>query len=197
MVNDILTKQFSFEKFPKPVPKKKERNLRDFGWNSTIKKQKHLKSTDKLAHRRPIKVKKVRLPKEKTRSQLIKILDDMVSNFILVKVCKGKCMRCGKKHTQYENKKGEMKWDNYGCSHYWARDYMGARFEEDNLDGLCWLPCHSQKWEHDKNGQYRDYMLKKLGKKKYKLLEMKARAVTKFSTQDIKFMISQFDVLYQ
>ena len=139
----------------------------------------------------------LKLPKEKTRSQLIKILDGLVSNYVLVKVCRGKCRRCGKQHEQYENSKGQKKWHNYGCSHYWPRDYMGTRFEIDNLDGLCWLPCHSQKWEHDKQGAYKDYMIKKLGQAGFNRLEVKARGITKFSTQDIKLMIDNFDKIWK
>lgn len=188
-MSEILTPTFSFEK-PPVITDKKERNFRDFGFNSTIRRK------PKKPARKVIRNKKFKLPKEKSRSQLIKILDDMISNFVLVKVCKGICMRCGKQHFQYKNKKGELKWNNYGCSHYWPRDYTGTRFEIDNLDGLCWLPCHSQKWEHDKQGAYKDYMVKKLGKKGFERLEMKARAITKFSTIDIKLMIQNFDKIW-
>lgn len=157
----------------------------------------------KIKNRMGIPIKKrasrlvSKLPKEKTRWQLIKELDAKVSNFVLTKISKGVCARCGKQHQQYENKKGQMKWSNYGCSHFWPRDYMGTRFDIDNLDGLCWYPCHGQKWEHDKSGAYRDYMIKKLGQAKFELLEMKARATTKFSTQDIKLMIANFDKLWK
>lgn len=171
--------------FPKPVKDK-----RDIGW--TKKKQTIRHKKNKQAHKGR-SVLKFSLPKEKTRSQLIKILDGMVSNYILVKVCKGKCMRCGKQHVKTTNDK----WLNYGCSHFWARTYMGTRWEVDNLDGLGWLPCHASIWEHDKNGQYRDYMLKKLGNKRYKELEIKARSVTKFSTLDIKLLIQNFDKIWK
>ena len=194
----VLTKQFISTlkpvglMFPKII-KKKKTHLEAV---KAYQKKQHSK-LHKITKHPKKQATRLNLPKEKTRWQLIKILDGMVSSHILVKVCKGKCMRCGKQHTQYENKKGEMKWDNYGCSHFWPRDYMGARFEEDNLDGLCWLPCHSQKWEKSKQGDYKDYMLKKLGKKGYEKLEIKARSITKFSTQEIKFMIDNFDKIWK
>ena len=190
MDKEVLTPQFISTlkpvglKFPKPIKEKKDK--RDYGW--TKKKQAIHRKKKKLIRKRH-KTKLFHIPKEKTRSQLIKILDGMVSDFILNKVCKGKCMRCGKQHVKTEN----GKWLNYGTSHYWARTYMGTRWEVDNLDGLGWLPCHASIWEHDKNGQYRDYMIKKLGVKGYEKLELKARAITKFSSQDIQLMIYNFD----
>ena len=189
-MNEILTNQFSFVK-----PPKIERNFRDLGF--TKKKQAIRRKKKKLISKWHKSRANLKDFKEPTRSQLIKILDGMVSDFVLTKKCIGLCIRCGKRHIQYLNKKGELKWHNYGCSHYWPRDYMGTRFEIDNLDGLCWLPCHSQKWEKSKQGDYKDYMLKKLGKKGYDKLEMKARGITKFSRQDIQLMINNFNSIWK
>ena len=219
MKNDVLTDTFvnslkpvEVVMFPKPL-KKPKRTMKDYA--ERAKKQRYNahrievkgKPTLTLVKQKIIykKIKKVAgknsnyiiVPKEKTRWQLIKILDGMVSNFILNKKCMGLCMRCGKRHLAYENKKGEMKCNNYGCSHYWPRDYMGTRFEEENLDGLCWLPCHSQKWEKSKQGDYKDYMIKKLGVRGYNKLELKARTVTKFSRQNIQLLINNFDKIWK
>lgn len=219
-MDEVLTKTFQFEKvegpavkfglqFPKPTPKKKK-TMVDYALLKTAKwtqkkdtPQKMRDRIERLKKQRLMpkvakkKKSKPKLPKEKTRWQLIKILDGMVSNFILNKKCMGLCMRCGKRHLAYKNKKGELKYHNYGTSHYWARDYMGTRFEVDNLDGLCWWPCHGQKWEHDKQGAYKDYMVKKLGKKGFEKLEIKAKAVTKFSIVDIKNLIANFDSIWK
>ena len=186
-MEEILTPQFSFEK-----PPKKERNFKDLGW--TKKKQAIRRKKNKLS-KKPHTALKFHIPKEKTRSQLIKILDGMISDFVLSKKCMGLCMRCGKRHLQYKNKKGELKWRNYGTSHYWSRKHMGTRFEVDNLDGLCWLPCHVT-WEKEKQGDYNTYMLNKLGATGYKKLQIKAQGITKFSTQDIKLMINNFDKIW-
>lgn len=43
-------------------------------------------------------------------------------------------------------------------------------------------------WEHDKQGEYRDYMVKKLGQDKYDALEVKARTVTKWPTIDLELL---------
>ena len=190
MIGIPLTKEFLAGLKPLELmyPKPTTADFRDIGFNVPYKR-----SYKKNKRRKAIYKRKFGIPKEKTRPQLIKILDSMVSDFILNKVCKGKCMRCGKQHIKTDN----GKWLNYGTSHYWARTYMGTRWEVDNLDGLGWLPCHSSIWEHDKNGQYRDYMMKKLGKEGFEKLEMKARATTKFSTVDIKNLIANFDKIWK
>lgn len=59
---------------------------------------------------------------------------------------------------------------NLGVSHYWGRDRSSTRYNEDNCIVLCWLPCH-KKWEHEKQGDYKKYMLKKLGQFRYDELE--------------------------
>lgn len=60
-----------------------------------------------------------------------------------------------------------------GVSHFWGRTHSSTRYDEDNCDVLCWLPCHYT-WEHEKQGAYKDFMIKKLGLKKYNILQRKA-----------------------
>lgn len=57
------------------------------------------------------------------------------------------------------------------CSHFWGRNHSSTRYDFDNCDCFC-AGTHFM-WEGEKAGCYREYMLKKLGKKKYKLLEEK------------------------
>lgn len=76
-----------------------------------------------------------------------------------------KCVRCGKQ-------------TNLTCSHFWSRIHSATRYDPDNCDALCWLPCHYT-WEHEKQGEYRDFKLKQLGKKRYEALEKRARSVMK------------------
>jgi len=170
-MSDVLTNTFQFVSFPKP---KKEKKV--YAWNSTLP----IKSNRKR--------KKIKLPKEKTYSQLVKELDKLVSRYVLKKG-NYTCVRCGKVYS--EGQKGLT------CSHYWKRQYKGTRFDVDNLDPLCWRPCHSQIWESDKQGEYKDYMIKKLGEEGFKRLEIKARTITKFTKQDLKFMIDNFDKIYK
>mgnify|MGYP001619173277 CR=1 FL=1 len=72
----------------------------------------------------------------------------------------GRCMRCGKK-------------ENLQSSHYFGKQRSSVRFEPLNCDALCY-PCHYGNlngWEYHKSCCYKEYMRKKLGKKKYKELE--------------------------
>ena len=73
-----------------------------------------------------------------------------------------KCARCGTTK-------------NLTCSHFWARQHKGTRYDPENCVAVCWMPCHKYHWEKEKQGEYRDFMLKRLGKKKYDALEKRAR----------------------
>lgn len=77
----------------------------------------------------------------------------------------GKCIRCGK--TEFLQN-----------SHYWARANSATRYHPDNCIALCY-GCHYgnriQGWEYNKQGAYRDYMIKWLGEAKYKELEDKSK----------------------
>ena len=72
-----------------------------------------------------------------------------------------KCLRCGS--TEYLT-----------CSHFWPRVKSVTRFAPDNCITLCYWKCHTDSkkgWEHAKQGEYRDYMIKRLGEERYKELE--------------------------
>jgi len=120
--------------------------------------------------------------REESYPKLVKRLDALVKEEVKRRVGY-KCQKCGKQY-----KKGDK---NLTWSHYWSIARKGTRWDFDNIDALCWFWCHA-KWEHEKQGEYKDYMLKKLGKKKYDLLEIKAHAVTKFSRSDLKVLIDLY-----
>jgi 5-methylcytosine-specific restriction endonuclease McrA len=124
-------------------------------------------------------LKKRRIPKQKTHRQLVKELDEVMSK-LCKKIGNYTCIRCKKQYP--ENSK------QLTTSHFWSRKSMGARFELENLDVACY-PCHMFQLEKDKQGWYRDYMIKKLGQRGYDYLEVKARSITKFSRSDLEFMI--------
>lgn len=69
----------------------------------------------------------------------------------------GKCLFCGKT-------------TNLTNSHYWSRNRSSTRYAWDNCITLCWFWCH-KKAEGEKQGAYRDFMIGRLGTKKYKALE--------------------------
>lgn len=65
------------------------------------------------------------------------------------------------------------------ASHFWAVGFTATRFDFDNVDALCY-PCHYGQmrsgWEYNKQGDYRTYMIEKLGQEGYDALEQKARS---------------------
>jgi len=86
------------------------------------------------------------------------------------------CVRCKRKHEKTDNTS-----DN---SHYWGRGRKSVRWDFDNCDTLCKLPCHAGPnsqtpknfgWEYQKqiagyngsavDGEYTQFKKKQLGKK--------------------------------
>lgn len=64
--------------------------------------------------------------------------------------------------------------DSHDCSHYWGRGNSATRFDPKNCVGLCRM-CHDI-WEHQKNNEYKRFMVNWLGKKEYDELEHRARS---------------------
>lgn len=79
----------------------------------------------------------------------------------------GKCKRCGK-------------FGKLTNSHFWGRTHSATRYDPENCDAFCWLPCHYQ-WEHEKQGAYRDFKINQLGQERYDALERRARSSMKRS----------------
>ncbi len=77
-----------------------------------------------------------------------------------------KCVRCGKEH--------EVGSGHLTDSHFWGRAHKGTRYDPLNNDAVCWMPCHKYYWEKEKQGAYRDFKLKQLGKKEYVAMERRA-----------------------
>ncbi len=103
------------------------------------------------------------------------VADDLFSK--LVRHRDGfKCIRCGAKHEENSY--------NLGNSHYWGRNFKSVRYDFENCDTLCNIPCHTGKdssnpaqfgWEFQKqvkgrngvteDGEYTKFKKKQLGKK--------------------------------
>lgn len=128
------------------------------------------------------KVKKKTLfkfPKEKSRSQIIKEMDKVVSDYVRDRD-EWKCCRCHTPHPPGSK--------NIHCSHFWGRGKLGTRWDLDNLIALC-MPCHFYHWEKQKNADYKDYMIRRIGQEKMNLLEYKAKSVTHFSLNELKLLL--------
>lgn len=96
-----------------------------------------------------------------------------------------KCIRCGRDCTE---RKGLLH-----ASHFWGVGFTATRFDFDNVDALCY-PCHYGQlgtgWEYCKQGDYRTYMIKKLGQERYDALEQKARSQKKLLDAKLEFLAS-------
>jgi len=121
---------------------------------------------------------KLRRRGKSDRSKIIAKLDKLYSDYVREKAG-WKCARCGQ--IRKDDKRVMT------CSHYFSRRNLSVRWELDNLDCLC-LPCHLYQWESEKQGEYQDYMKKKLGKEGYERLEQKHLMTWKVSTRELELL---------
>lgn len=84
------------------------------------------------------------------------------------------CVFCG---TTYEPPTSSLQ-----CSHFWGRSNKRTRFCSSNCDSLCY-GCHVRN-EGNKQGYYRDFKLKQLGKKGYADLEKLARSIAQYGAKE-------------
>ncbi len=82
----------------------------------------------------------------------------------------GKCVMCGDTQRKSE------------CSHFWGRGHKSTRFDGENAEYLCFT-CHMEN-EGNKQGKYREYKLKTLGKKKYEALERRTNTFGKYGAYE-------------
>jgi len=100
--------------------------------------------------------------------------DKLFSDYIRTRD-KWTCLRCGNKPVK----------QGLHCSHYWGRGREAIRFEPDNAISLCFA-CHKL-WGHgDGRDQYREYMTLRLGKERFKSLELQANC---FQRKDDKLCL--------
>lgn len=121
------------------------------------------------------KVKKAKVPSTKTVQGKFNRMVRERANWI--------CVRCDRDCTE---RKGLLH-----ASHFWAVGFTATRFDFDNVDALCY-PCHYGQmrsgWEYNKQGDYRTYMIKKLGQEGYDALEQKARSQKKLLVAKLEFL---------
>ncbi len=109
--------------------------------------------------------------------------DRLFSQFIR-KRDKWRCVRCGRQHEE-----GSA---TLGCSHYWGRVHRSTRFDPDNWDSLCNLPCH-RLWEGEERDEYMRFMIKKLGgENEFKILKFKAHTYKRKDKKLEELYIKEF-----
>lgn len=92
-----------------------------------------------------------------------------------------KCERCGVLHERGVG---------LHCSHYMGRMNQATRFEEDNGDSLCY-GCHSY-FEERKQTEYRDWKIRKLGKKRVEEIEQMSRGIKKWKVDEKELIINKY-----
>lgn len=136
------------------------------------------KKPKKTIKRKPIK----QIPKKKkteTRSQLVKKLDTVFSQYIRQKDSINgiaTCVTCG----------DQKEWKYQQNGHYMSRGHYGTRWEETNCHVQCAV-CNVFK-----KGNYTEYalfMINRYGTQHLEDLRTKARSPAKFTTQELREMI--------
>lgn len=104
----------------------------------------------------------------------IRKTDRMWSRYIRDKAG-GKCEYCGK----VCEVNGEVI-KKLECSHYFGRKNESVRFDPENTYALCFT-CHKELGGHTRleNGEYDQWVRKRLGDKRYKLLKIRANSYKK------------------
>jgi len=76
------------------------------------------------------------------------------------------CVRCGR---VFHGKARR----NLDCSHFWGRGRENTRFDPENCDALCKIPCHPL-WEKDERNDYEAFKIKQLGQAGFDVLRVRA-----------------------
>ena len=90
------------------------------------------------------------------------------------------CQRCQRQHEKNKNTL-----DN---SHYWGRGWKSTRFDPENCDSLCKIPCH-QLWGGEDREFYKAFKIKQLGKEGFDNLEIRAKTPKKVNEKEIEFAL--------
>jgi hypothetical protein len=108
--------------------------------------------------------------------------DRITSDYIRLKAG-FKCARCGAYHPDCRG---------LHASHYMGRINQATRYEEDNLDCLCY-GCHSY-LEERKQTEYRDFKIKQLGEMRVEEIEFKSRGVKKWKVGEKEAIIEKYKI---
>ena len=61
---------------------------------------------------------------------------------------------------------------NLGVMHFFGRRHENVRFDDDNTLCGCNIPCHHRMDTH--KGEFREFMVKRLGQERFDMLEIRA-----------------------
>jgi hypothetical protein len=83
------------------------------------------------------------------------------------------CQRC---FTIYPDRSGKLQ-----NSHFWGRGNLSVRHDEENCVALC-AGCHQHFTSNP--SEHRDFFFKRLGQKRFDLLELRARKPARYRQDD-------------
>lgn len=115
--------------------------------------------------------------KKKSTSASIKKLDMTFSRFIRLRDAMPsgvfRCISCGKLKPI----------DQADAGHFFSRTHMATRFDEDNVHAECRF-CNRFSADHIVG--YRENLIKKIGEQRFRLLEVKAHDIKKWSSFELE-----------
>lgn len=138
----------------------------------------------------PYYIKKKKSDKPKKRqtslSTLVKKLDKIYSKYIRLRDAMDggltRCISCG-----------QIKpFDKMDCGHFFSRTHMSVRFDEDNTHSEC---SFCNRFCADHLIGYRENLIRKIGTKRFQLLEVKAHSTKKWSCFELEQLIKYYSVL--
>ena len=112
------------------------------------------------------------------RKNLVDKLDKLISQIVRAYE-HGICEHCKGKANQ--------------CHHYFGRMRYSTRFEFDNCLSLCWV-CHRY-WAHQKYEDCRDYLISRIGQKRFDELKLLSNQTADFSESDLEEKVAEYSIL--
>lgn len=112
---------------------------------------------------------------DKVFSEYIRLRDTMPNGYF-------RCISCGK----------IKPYSQADCGHFYSRRHMNTRFDEDNCHAECKF-CN--RFSADHLIGYRENLIRKIGTKRFELLEWKANQIKHWSDFELKQLIKYYTVL--
>lgn len=123
---------------------------------------------------------------KKRKTDLVKKLDKVFSLYIRLRDTSPRgffrCISCGQvKH-----------FEKADCGHYHSRKNMATRFSELNCNAEC-SSCN--RFSSDHLIGYRENLIKKIGEKRFAMLEVEAKSIKKWSDFELEQLIIYYKAL--
>lgn len=115
-----------------------------------------------------------------TVQDYVKLAQTVFNKYIRLRDKDKPCISCGAKAGTYTITAG----------HYFPSTNKSVTFNEDNLHGQCWFNCNSSK--SGNLAEYRIGLIERIGVERLEQLEAESRKTRKFTTDELKEIISTY-----